>query len=91
MWRVSDPKTERIQHSNGLLLNAFHDKAFDKGFISINASFNILISPKIVGNISDTVCYDWFIPFQGKKITLPEKFVPDKQFIEYHNDVVFIR
>ena len=90
-WRVSDPKTERTKPSNGILLNALHDKAFDKGLISINTSFEIMISSKLAGAICDVECCDWFMAFQGEKISLPEKFVPDKQFIEYHNDVVFAR
>jgi putative restriction endonuclease len=90
-WRVSDPKTERTKPSNGLLLNALHDKAFDKGLISINPSFEVIVSPKISRVISDKDCYEWFMSFQGKKITLPEKFVPEIEFIEYHNDVIFIR
>ena len=90
-WRVSDPKTERTKPSNGLLLNALHDKAFDKGLISIKTSFEIMISPKLSGIICETEYCDWFMAFQGKKISLPEKFIPDKQFIEYHNDVVFVR
>jgi putative restriction endonuclease len=90
-WRVSDPKTERTKPSNGLLLNALHDKAFDKGFISINPSFEILVSSKLSGLIANKVIYDWFLSFQGKQITLPEKFIPEKEFIEYHNDVIFLR
>ena len=90
-WRVSDPKTERTKPSNGLLLNALHDKAFDKGLISINTSFEIMISPKLAGTICDTECRNWFMAFQGEKISLPEKFIPDRRFIEYHNDVVFVR
>jgi putative restriction endonuclease len=90
-WRLLDPKTERTKPLNGLLLNALHDKAFDKGLISINTSFEIMISPKLSGIICDAEYRDWFMAFQGKKISLPEKFIPDRQFIEYHNDVVFVR
>lgn len=90
-WKVSNPKTERTSPSNGLLLNAFHDKAFDKGIISISDSFEILISPKLPEMIGNPDCCNWITSFRGKKITLPEKFIPDRQYIEYHNDVIFIR
>lgn len=33
-WSASDPK-EKLDPSNGLLLNAFHDKAFDQGLMTI--------------------------------------------------------
>jgi putative restriction endonuclease len=68
-----------------------HDKAFDKGFISVNTSFEILVSSKLSGIIANKMMYDWFLSFRGKKITLPEKFIPEKEFIEYHNDVIFLR
>ena len=90
-WSVSDPKTERTNPSNGILLNAFHDKAFDKGLITINNSFEVMVSPKLLRNNLDAPFCSWLTAFHGKKITLPEKFIPEKHFIEYHNDMVFIR
>lgn len=89
-WKGAEPKTERTKPSNGLLLNALHDRAFDKGLISITTSFEIMISSKLSEMDTDRICGDWISSFKGKKITLPEKFIPEKQFIEYHNDVVFI-
>ena len=32
---------------------------------------------------------EWFSYYNGQKIILPDKFMPGKQFIEYHNDVIF--
>ena len=90
-WRVSDPTTERTSPSNGLLLNALHDRAFDNGFITINTSFELLISPSLFREMSVETYNNWFAVFEGKKIQLPEKFLPSKHFIEYHNDVVFRR
>lgn len=46
-WSVSDAKTERTNPSNGLCLNAFHDKAFDRGLITIDKEYRILISKRI--------------------------------------------
>lgn len=31
----------------------------------------------------------WFNYYNGKEIVLPDKFLPEKEFIEYHNDVIF--
>lgn len=90
-WSASDPRTERTNPSNGLLLNALHGRAFDRGLITINPSFEIIISSKISQVACEPVFYEWFESFQGKAIMLPEKFIPDKRFIEYHNDVVFVR
>ena len=32
---------------------------------------------------------EWFAFYNGKKIILPDKVLPGKEFIEYHNDVIF--
>jgi len=31
----------------------------------------------------------WFQHYGGHKILLPDRFLPGKRFIEYHNDVIF--
>ncbi|MZJ69055.1 HNH endonuclease [Collinsella aerofaciens] len=41
---VSDPKTERLAPDNGLLLNALHDKAFDRGLITITKDLKMVVS-----------------------------------------------
>ena len=41
-WSVSNIKTERTNPSNGLCLNAMHDKAFDRGLITIDKNYRIV-------------------------------------------------
>ncbi|AGG05890.1 HNH endonuclease [Dehalococcoides mccartyi] len=90
-WQVSDSKTERTKPSNGLLLNALHDKAFDRGYISVDTNYRIMVSSKLAEYNSSDICRDWLLSFKGKQIFLPDRFVPEQRFLEYHNDVVFIR
>ena len=88
-WKDSDEKTERTNPSNGLCLNSLHDKAFDREFITIDNRYRIVMSSKLKDVRMDTETRDWFWSYEGKEIILPEKFLPDKDFIQYHNDVVF--
>lgn len=88
-WRVSDERTERTNPSNGLCLNPLHDKAFDKGLITIDKDYRIILSGKFKYVKMDDETKQWFLGYKGKQITLPDKFLPGKDFIEYHNDVVF--
>ena len=46
-WAVSDEKNERTNPQNGLCLNAFHDKAFDQGLITIDKNYHIIISSQL--------------------------------------------
>lgn len=85
-WSKSDPKTERLAASNGLLLNALHDKAFDRGLITIDTKLTIRVSKKVKKN-PETSQLLWSL--DGKSIQLPKIHTPAKEFIEYHNDLVF--
>ena len=88
-WKYSDSKTERTNPRNGLCLNALHDKAFDRGLITLSHDYKIVVSKELSECVMDNETYSWFHSYEGKQIILPNKFLPDKNFIEYHNDVVF--
>ena len=90
-WAVSDEHTERTNPSNGLCLNALHDKAFDKGLITLDSQYRIIISNRIRDVEMDKETCAWFWKYDKQSIDLPDKFLPGKLFIEYHNDVIFQR
>ena len=87
-WTVSNPKTERTNPCNGLSLNALHDKAFDKGLITVTPDYIVHVSSKLKRTTLEDGL-SWLRVCDGQEITLPEKFVPLKELLEYHNDVVF--
>ena len=88
-WKDSDEKTERTNPKNGLCLNALHDKAFDRGFITLDNDYKIIVSERLKEFPMDLKTKDWLVSYDKKTIVLPDKFLPDKEFIQYHNDVVF--
>lgn len=88
-WAVSNAKTERTNPSNGLCLNALHDKAFDRGLITLDKDYRIVNSKHIIDAKMDEKTKEWFMFYNGKEIILPDKYLPGKEFIEYHNDVIF--
>ena len=90
-WKVSNEQTERTNPSNGLCLNSLHDKAFDKGFITIDKDYRIIISEKIKSAGMDLETKHWFLGYEKRQIFLPDRFLPCRDFIEYHNDMVFQR
>lgn len=89
-WAVSDERTERTNPCNGLCLNAFHDRAFDQGLITLDDKYQIVISKRLKDTEMDLSTREWFLSYQGKSIILPERFIPGKEFIEYHNDMIFM-
>ena len=90
-WKDSDAHTERTNPQNGLCLNAFHDKAFDRGMMTVSTDYRIIISDKLKNTSMDEDTKGWLLKYEGKSIVLPEKFLPDKRFLEFHNDVIFQR
>lgn len=86
-WRNSS-ESEKTNPQNGLLLNALFDAAFDEGYISLDCNFKVIASSKI-SDSSDKFVQKTILPYVGMKIVLPQRFLPDKTFIQYHNDVIF--
>lgn len=88
-WKDSDERTERTNPKNGLCLNALHDKAFDRGLITIDKNYRIIMSKRLKEVNMDENTRNWFNSYAYNTITLPDKFYPGSEFIEYHNDVIF--
>ncbi|HAO06362.1 MAG TPA: restriction endonuclease [Chryseobacterium sp.] len=76
---------------NGLCLNALHDKAFDKGFLTLSEDLRIVLSQELLKKRKDEFIQKYFIPFQNKEITKPVRFMPNQEFLQYHRDTVFIQ
>jgi hypothetical protein len=83
-----EAKDKRLNPSNGLCLSAIHDKAFDKGLMTVTTEYVIIVSKIINDDISKQA--KLLQNLHGKKITLPEKFLPDRDFLMWHNKNVFV-
>ena len=85
----SHDESSRINPRNGLLLSALHDRAFDRGLITIDDDMTVRVST------SRAVTTDRFFSvsigaYHGRQISLPEKFVPDGSFLAYHREHIFV-
>ena len=80
----------RLNLHNGLCLNALHDKAFDKGLITITPKYQVMLSPLLYQLKDKTALDTYFWPFKNKQIELPQRFLPDKHFLKYHNKNIFL-
>ena len=82
-WRTH--KKARLNPNNGILLNALHDRAFDKGWISFEDSLDMIVSPQLELD-QDVAPF-----FENKRLRLPVRSLPDPAFLRHHRDVVFKR
>ncbi len=85
----SKDKLNRVNPRNGLCLNAIHDRAFDRGLLTITPEFKIKISKSIKRNDADSAIQDFLLRYDGSEIKSPTRFLPDVNFLKYHNKIVF--
>ena len=85
-WGIDEKN--RLNPRNGLAINALHDKAFEAGFITITPDYIIKISPQILKQKSQQ-SFDFFGKFENQNIILPSRFLPDIEFLKYHNEERF--
>lgn len=80
----------RADPRNGLSLCALHDRAFDRGLLTINESFEVLLAERIKLKSSKSSIYPAvFLEIEGKSITLPKRFTPDQEALSYHREYIF--
>lgn len=85
----SKDKQNRLNPSNGLCLSAIHDRAFDKGLITLSDDFRIVISEELK-RLDEIFVKEVLLPLDGKPIELPERFMPSIEFISHHRKNLFV-
>jgi len=80
----SKDEKNRLNPQNGLCLNTLHDKAFDRGFITFDDDYRLVLSEKLKKKQSK-----YFVELEGQKIILPKKFLPNINFLEFHREEIF--
>ena len=88
----SKDEKNRLNPMNGLCLNALHDRAFDKGLITVSQEdYSLIISNKLkVKNPTKSIVEN-FLRLDGQKINLPDKFLPNKECLKMHNEFFNLR
>lgn len=89
-WRENP--NHRTNPRNGLCLNALHDRAFDRGLISVGEDFKVCVSPQLrdaAKTKSQNDKMNFVIESEGQSITMPDRFAPDREFLNYHYREIF--
>ncbi|MDX8388902.1 MAG: HNH endonuclease [Mariprofundaceae bacterium] len=82
---------ERLNPRNGLCLNPIHDKAFDKGYLTITNDYKVSISQYLKDIEQDRAVLDFFMRYNDVSINLPDRFLPSKDCLSYHHEKIFIQ
>lgn len=71
----------RMNPMNGVCLNALHDRAFDKGLITINKDYKVVVSKSIK--------HELLRKYDNAPIHLPGRFHPGQNFLDFHRKEIF--
>ncbi|CAN5308683.1 HNH endonuclease [soil metagenome] len=78
----------RTDPQNGLCLCALHDKAFDRGLLSVSSTFQIIASPILKSSKSNFTSIT-LTSFHQRPIHLPNRFPPKPEYLQWHLENVF--
>ncbi len=79
-WSVDE--LARIEPENGLCLCAIHDRAFDRGVITISDKLEVAVASKVISSGQDFVKAA-LVNFHRRPLRMPKRFAPRQQFLEY--------
>jgi putative restriction endonuclease len=86
-WGIDE--ANRLNPRNGLAINSLHDRAFESGLLTITPDYKIKISPILKKQSKIQSVNDYFLKYENSEIILPTKFLPDVEFLKYHNQERF--
>lgn len=85
----SQNEEERLNPENGICLSALYDRAYDKGLIGITEKFQIILSSELKTKEKKEFYPLIFGNLNGFALRLPQKYLPKKEFLQFHLDTVF--
>ena len=81
-WK-DDPQN-RVNPSNGICLNALHDRAFDRHLITFDEDYRMIIAPHVPG-----IARRKLESVETRRLEMPSRFLPDQAFLEKHRRAFF--
>jgi putative restriction endonuclease len=85
---TKDDKNRLNPHKN-ICLNAIHDKAFDRGFITITPDYKVKTSNYFKDYSKENAVSDLFMKYDKQPIILPNRFLPSQDFLDWHYKNIF--
>ncbi len=82
----SESVERRADPRNGLSLCAIHDRAFDRGLLTISDSLIVIVSKRAKVKTSNRMHLVALIEVDGKPLSLPKRFAPDPVALAYHRE-----
>ncbi|MBK1834391.1 HNH endonuclease [Roseibacillus ishigakijimensis] len=85
----SESKALRLKPTNGLCLAATYDAAFDRGLISFDENYRLLIGARLHQFAECEDVHRAFLDRAGSPLSLPEKNLPSQEALDWHRRHLF--
>ena len=85
----ADNEKERLNPQNGICLSPLYDKCFDRGYIGITSDYRVVVSEDLKSNLHKNYYSRHFGDFENSRIKLPDRFLPQPEFLDYHHRNVY--
>ncbi len=86
-WSMSLER--RADPRNGIALNALYDRAFDRGLITFDASWRLVVSSRLKTDHPPIIQRQAFLDIEGQVLRMPERFAPDPEAMAHHREQIF--
>ena len=80
----ADEVANRTNPQNGLCMNPFFHKAYDKLLVGISPDYTISVSEELIERCDKEESRVYLRSVDGKQITMPAHFIPDKVLLAIH-------
>ncbi len=87
----SQDAINRLNPRNGLCMAWTQERAFDKGLWTLDEDLRVMISPELSARRGSEGLEDNFLKYEGRAITLPDRFEPDPTLLAWHRERCFVR
>jgi putative restriction endonuclease len=79
----------RLNPRNGLCLAQTQDAAFDRGLISFDEDYRLILGSYLKKFLPNEAVEGNFLAYEGKRIQMPDKFLPDPDLMSKHRKEIF--
>ena len=80
----SNDASNRTNPTNGLCMNSFFHRAYDRNLLGVSADYTIHLSDRLIETSLEDGFKKYLLSIQGKKIMLPGRFLPEIELLAEH-------
>jgi putative restriction endonuclease len=86
----SHEEGRRLDPRNGIALSVLHDRAFDRGLITVDENLRVVISGRLRVGKPTEIHRIALLEIEGRRLRPPTRYAPDPEALAYHRERVFV-